>query len=707
MNRFKLNRLTAWCVTTALLALAACGGGDGGGSTRSAPAYSLGGTVSGLDEGYVDIRNGLDVRRVSATADGLGLDQTFNFDTPLPAGVGYDVQIANDPSQFGLQCVLASAQGAMPARAVSSVAVRCARIRSVRLLAGALNLTGSRDGLALQAVFNQPKKLALDSSGNLYLAEATSFRRITPGGAVTTIRSAGLPVDGLAVDSSGNLYSAAHGALVQTTALGSSHQFAGEFFLFGDNDGVGGAASFRNPTAMVMGAGDQLYVLDSGFGDGKIRRVTPSRVVSTVSPFIPGDLRGLAMDATGIAYSCRTAAPLMEVLRITATAFTTIGTFTPLTSNACANLALDGGGSIRITDGTAIHSMTTAGQFSTLTGFGQISGMTFGGNRLLFVTPDDNTVRMINSTGAIALLAGLPHATVSVSGHTDGSGSTARFNQPSGLAVDASGNVYVADSGNHVIRRITPSGTVSTFAGGAGIAGHADGASGTARFNTPNGVAVDAGGNVWVTELVNRTLRRITPTGTVSTVAGHPTNPAGSADGTGTAARFAAPRALTIDAGGNVHLIDDVVVRRITPAAVVTTLMSADGSGIATDRDGNFFWTVGSGLMKDSVSGGWSPQAVFFNSGSGNFNTADAMATGPDNEIYVASRGRNLIYRLDRELFGTTSTTHMGQIEAGQVDEPNAAIGPLPGAVGTVRGLAVTQRRVYFSTDNAVLFFDR
>jgi streptogramin lyase len=128
-------------------------------------------------------------------------------------------------------------------------------------------------------------------------------------------------------------------------------------------------------------------------------------------------------------------------------------------------------------------------------------------------------------------------------GSDDGTGSAARFSSPQGVAVDSAGNLFVADTGNHTIRRITPARVVTTIAGSAGQPGSADGAGATARFDRPNDVVVDGGENLYVADTGNHTIRRISPSGVVTTLAGDPRH-TGFADGTGSAALFSKPAAL-------------------------------------------------------------------------------------------------------------------------------------------------------------------
>lgn len=194
-------------------------------------------------------------------------------------------------------------------------------------------------------------------------------------------------------------------------------------------------------------------------------------------------------------------------------------------------------------------------------------------------------------------------------GATNGYGSNARFHHPFGVATDQEGNVYVADMQNGTVRKITGEGFAGSFAGTAGNPGSANGDGPNAQFFGPQGIAVDGGGNVFVADTANGTIRRITPEGTVNTLAGSPTN-FNSFDGAGAAAQFYRPEAVAVDAAGNVYVADawNHTLRKITPAGVVSTLAglagnpgSADGTnskarfhrpaGIAVDTATNLFVT--------------------------------------------------------------------------------------------------------------------
>src|SRR5439155_995809 len=141
----------------------------------------------------------------------------------------------------------------------------------------------------------------------------------------------------------------------------------------------------------------------------------------------------------------------------------------------------------------------------------------------------------------------------------DQAGSVARFHNPNGVAVDSAGNVYVADTFSHTIRKVTPTGVVRTLAGLAGSTGSANGANRAARFNFPQGVAVDSAGNLYVADTDNNTIRKVTPVGTnwvVTTLAGLAGSP-GSANGTNSAARFNDLKGVAVDNSGSIYVADE------------------------------------------------------------------------------------------------------------------------------------------------------
>jgi len=167
-------------------------------------------------------------------------------------------------------------------------------------------------------------------------------------------------------------------------------------------------------------------------------------------------------------------------------------------------------------------------------------------------------------------------------GSADGTGTEASFYYPWAIEIDSNDNLFVSDHANHLIRKITPGGVVTTFAG-SGSAGSADGTGTAASFNTPTGLSFDSSGNLFVADWLGHNIRKITPSGVVTTFAG--SGSMGPADGTGTAASFYRPLGIAIDNGNNLYIGDSYnnKIRKITSAGVVTTLA---GSGTAGSADG-------------------------------------------------------------------------------------------------------------------------
>src|SRR5208337_2007128 len=216
--------------------------------------------------------------------------------------------------------------------------------------------------------------------------------------------------------------------------------------------------------------------------------------------------------------------------------------------------------------------------------FWQPQGVAADGLGNLYVADTANsTVRLIAPGVVVTTLAG----SASV-GSADGDGSSARFSGPSGSAVDQNGNNYVTDSQNATVRKITATGAVSTLAGTAGNFGSADGDSTNASFNGPQGLAVDNSGNLYVADTVNHTIRKVTPAGVVTTLAGL-AGVNGVTNGTNSSARFNFPQGITVDGAGNVFVADtwNHIIRKVTSAGVVTTLAGLPGSYGDSDGTGS------------------------------------------------------------------------------------------------------------------------
>ena len=315
----------------------------------------------------------------------------------------------------------------------------------------------------------------------------------------------------------------------------------------------------------------------------------------------PKRLVGSLVVAAGLgAWACGGAGPSSYTIGGTLSGLAS-GQQVTLVDNSSDTLTLAANGSF-----TFATLVTADGAYSVMIGAqptGQTCTVTSGSGSGVMANVTTVGVTCVDNP-ILALLAG---SLGGGSGSADGTGAAARFASPSGVAVDSAGTVYVADGGNSTIRKITAGGVVTTLAGTAGALGSIDGTGAAARFSSPTGIAVDSAGTVYVADTGNSRIRKITAAGVVTTLAGSPGG-SGSTDGTGAAARFYFPMGIAVDSAGTVYVADtgNSTIREITPAGVVTTLAgtagatgSADGtgaaasfsspSGVAVDSAGNLY----------------------------------------------------------------------------------------------------------------------
>lgn len=316
--------------------------------------------------------------------------------------------------------------------------------------------------------------------------------------------------------------------------------------IAGFADGTGTAAIFNHPMGLALDKAGNLYVAD--VQNRRIRKITPSGVVSTIAG------NGQLGSANGI----DTAAEFYDPVR----------------------LALDDSGNVYVTDAkfnNMIRKITPAGVVSTFAGGGE-GNVNGTGTSAKFDDPLGITVNVsgdiyVSQAAAVPEIRQLtPQAVVTtfagsgMQGSANGIGTTASFNAPDGMCHDSLGNIYLADANNFIIRKITPTAVVTTIAGIAGTYGSADGPGNTATFKTPWDVTVDANGYVYVADAFNNTIRRISPTDTVTTIAGT-AGLSGSANGPGSSATFYTPSGVVVDRNGNIYVADSYnnLIRKLTP----------------------------------------------------------------------------------------------------------------------------------------------
>ena len=638
---------------------------NGGANTSSVVRFSA--------ESGVTYRVAVDGRNGATGAIALHLD-----------AIGYDFSTLTDSAGYGSRDATGTAARFRDPDAVAVdhagnlyVADRLnATIRKitpagvVTTMAGSAGISGSADGLGAAARFSYPGGIAVDSAGNVFVADTGNFtiRRLTPAGLVTTVAgSAGAwgAEDGtgaaarfrgpeaLAIDSADTIYvvDEPNYTIRKMTAFGTVTTLAGSARSAGSTDGSGSAARFSFPNGAAVDLGGNVYVADSS--SNTIRRITPGGAVTTVAGSVGaiGDADGtgsaaLFFDPWGVSVDPSGAIWVADCLNSTVRRMTPDGEVTTVAGLARNEGSADGIGSSarfchpnavaadqagnvyvadtpnnmirRIAPGAVVT--TLAGQTgrwpgiawadatgvdetallenpgaessdASLSGFeGRLRypmGVAVDGSGTVYAADTfRHVIRRVTPAGLVTTLAG----TLDRIGRADGVGSAAGFYKPAQLAMDDAGTLYVADSFNCSIRKISPDGLVSTLAGDpGGLSGSSDGIGAAARFDFPQSVAVDRDRSVYVADAGNDTIRKITPDGVVTTLAGT-AGAFGSADGTGSAARFSTPRGIAVDSAGIIYVADSEnhTVRKITAGGVVTTLAGspresgdADGTGSA------------------------------------------------------------------------------------------------------------------------------
>lgn len=416
----------------------------------------------------------------------------------------------------------------------------------ITLIVAGSRTAGYLDAVSTDAQFDDPTGIAIDKDGNAFVTDTGNhcIRKITPAGVVTTLAGIGR--------------------------------------VAGHQDGAGRAAKFSSPRGIVVDATGNLYVCDTG--NDCIRKITSAGVVSTYAgtPGTPGFKNGPLKNArfdgpTGIALGTN------DTLYVS-----------DFSNNRVRKLAKDG--DVTTFAGTGVAgALDGPGAYSTFQG---LQGIVVQPNSQdLFVAEEGNhTIRNLLLEHAVSTQLGS-----TTPGSTDDRTLFATFRLPFGIARDVAGNFYIADAGNHVIRKADPQGRVTTLAGTAGSTGDDDGTGAAARFDTPRSVAVDKAGNVYVADEGNHLIRKITPAGKVTTLAGD--GRPRFADGLGHDASFNVPRGIAIDADGNLFVADNGNhrIRKVTPAGDVSTYAGSGTSGYADDEATKARFTKPSGVSVDAT----------------------------------------------------------------------------------------------------------
>ena len=464
-------------------------------------------------------------------------------------------------------------------------------------------------GLATSAELSSPTGVAVDSSGNLYIADGPNarIRRVSPKGIITTFAGTGdfriLRPWQIAIGSKGNLY-AADGDQTNVRKIDPSGKITpvagnGQMGFSGDG-GEATAAMIVAIGVAVDGAGNLLIA-----GGGKIRKVTPNGIISTLADgtgasnkFVGGML---SIASNGTIYMADTANERVVKFSGDGTGMTTVA----------------GTGAIGFRDGClqpgtpqAVDAQLANPQSVVVNSSGTVYIADSANQRVRKVTPD----------GLIATIAG-PNAGFSGDG---GPALSAGLSNPMGMAFDSTGAAYIADSRNNRIRKITPDGVIRSIAGDGGPTAVDDPACfapNDAFLQGPSAVAVDKSGNLFIADTGNNRIREIPVNGTVTTIAGTGQPGDGGDGGPAAAATLNAPFSLAIDAMGNLFVSDlmDNVVREITKDGIISTVLRGQAGGVAVDAAGNVYF--GAALFVHRKAPNGDVQVV---AGTGDFNSSIA-----------------------------------------------------------------------------------
>jgi uncharacterized protein (TIGR03437 family) len=523
--------------------------------------------------------------------------------------------------------------------------------------------------------------VAIDNAGNLLVADPDNAQvfRIDVNGVITVVAGNGITgfsgdngpaagaslqgPTGVAVDSAGNIYvaDAADYRVRKVSAAGIISTFAGT----GHNDysGDGGpavAARVSVPNAVAVDRAGNVYIADTG--NGRVRKVTPDGRITTIAG-TGGDPRGPLGDG----------GPASAAI---------IGSPTDLVFDAAGNLyvadsysrlvrKIDSSGVIRTVAGSDSYASPVDGVpalTASLRGPLRIALTSAG---LLYITDTtNNIVRMVDASGIIKTIAGNGQAAYAGDG---GAALSASLDSPAGIAVDAAGNLLIADSLNQRVRRVTPAGTLDTVAGNAGYRFGGDGGPAlAAQFNQPAGVAADGAGNLYIVDTLGNRVRKLAPNGAISTIAGTGERGYAGDGGPATSARLFEPRTATLDSAGNLYISDsgNQVVRKVSADGKISTIAGTGSGGYSGD-----------GLPATQAR----------------LSYPEGIGLDPAGNLYVADTGSFTVRKIGVD--GTIST-YAGNASPGSDTTPSGDGGPATNAaLGYLDGLAVDRAGNVYVTE--------
>ena len=610
---------------------------------------------------------------------------------------------------------------------------------SMGLIAGQVGSTGHFDGAGSDARFDNPSAIVFDSVGNTFVADRGNqvIRKVSVAGVVTTYAgvagkrgyadgpaTAALFNDpnGLAIDSHGNLFVSDSGNSVirKIDANGIVSTIAGEVNQTGTVDGIGSAARFWGSSKMSIDKQGNLYIIDN-YGR-EVRKISTANEVSTLTPFgqllaLPPEHPCPIMVRGCPRYSHATDLFIDDNNTIFVGDFDNAQIIYLNKNGVRGVLAISGAklsapsaiqgdtlGTVFVSDliQRKIYKLHITGPIDSLSASATL-WKDFGGGGIIttndgfphtiaayqdkfLIFADQSSLQKVNANGDISNFVGKRE----VVGSNDGIGDAAKFNNPNTLVADNKGNLFISDTDNHLIRKlVVATGEVTTFVGRAGVAGGDDGMGTLATLTSPKAMAIDASGNLYLAETLTHTIRKISPSGMVSTFAGK-RDESGTVDGHRDIARLKYPTALAFDKNGNLIVSEYGAMRKIAPNGDIQTiaLTSADpnkfphpasavGSAdrLEIDSQGNIFVldTPYNRVFKISATGVVSlfagPESTSntpdYQDGKGSsarFNHPQGLSIDQYDNLLIADTGNNTIRKITADGTVTTIADTLGKL---------------------------------------------
>ena len=536
-------------------------------------------------------------------------------------------------------------------------------------------------GPATNASLAAPAGIAVDASGDLFIADANNqrIREVTPNGLITTVAGNGaascagdggaatnatlsFPSD-IAVDAFGDLFIATprDQRIREVTTDGLITTVAGNGTAGYSGDGGNAlVANLFAPANVAVDTSGDIFIADTG--NSIVREVTTDGVITTVAG---NDIAGYS-GSSGWATNVSLAYPASVTVDASGDLFIADywnSVVWKVSPNGLMTILAGNGGYNYSGDGSPAASATLACPIG-------VAEDAFGD--LFIADSDNNVIREVSTNGLITTVAGNGSHSYCGDG---GAATNAGLAYPSGVAVDALGNLFIADNGNNVIREVTTNGLIYTIAGNGAVGYSGDGGAATnASFSTPSSVAVDNFGNLFVADINNQCIRQVNPNGVIITVAGNGVQGYSGDNGMATSARLNYPFGVAVDACGNLLIADtdNNVIRRVATNGVIITVVgnhsyghSGDGaaatsaslanpSNIAVDHAGNLFIAdtgnnvireVGLGgtiatLAGNGVAGYSGDASVATNASLGN---PSGVAVDPYGNLFLADNANNVI----------------------------------------------------------------